>query len=107
MKKQMKRDAPTSVRLTADDKIAIQARAAAEGKAVSKYIEGILLGEVQRPRPTLAAAGSLMSICRALMNAVETGTCDAGTRAFAQTQAELLFELLRQHGHEGYGDDCE
>lgn len=107
MEEPIKRDFPTTVRLTASERAAVETKAAAEGKAISKYIEGVLLGEVHRPKPTLAAAGALLAICRALVDAADRGLLDEETSSFVSDQAALLFELLRQHGHEGYCDDRE
>lgn len=107
MEAPIKRNFPTTVRLTASERAAVEAKAAAEGKAISKYIEGVLLGEVHRPRPTLAAAAALLSICRALVDAAGRGTVDEETSSFVRDQAALVFELLRQHGHEGYCNDSE
>lgn len=102
MAKQANRDRPTTVRLTDAQRSATEARAAAEGRSLSKYIEGILADEVQRPRPTLASAGALLAVCRALIDVSDHRGIDTDTRLFVRRQVKLVFEILRQHGHQGY-----
>jgi len=102
MAKQANRDCPTTVRLTEAQRSATEARAAAAGTSLSKFIAEVIAGEVQRPRPTLASAGALMAVGRAFMNVSDNAGIDADTRVFVQRQVRLVFEILRQHGHQGY-----
>lgn len=96
-----KRTCSVALRLTDAEKLQIEARAAAEGKAPSAYMRDILLGEARRPLPTLAAASSLLAICRALTDAAERHEIPNEVQQFVRQQADLVFELLRQHGHRG------
>ena len=102
MAKQANRDCPTTVRLTEAQRMATEARAAVAGTSLSKYIAEVLAGEAQRPRPTLASAGALIAASRALMDVSDRAGIDADTRVFVQHQVQLVFEILRQHGHQGY-----
>lgn len=97
-----KRDAVVAVRLTASEKQRLEARAALHGGPLSDYLRDVLLGHAGRPLPNLAAAGELLAICQTLVDAVETGAgVSPQLKQFAQERAEIVFEILRQHGHGG------
>lgn len=101
MNEQANRKTAVAVRLTESEKLQIDAQAATEGKATSAYIRDVLLAKPRRPLPNLAGAGSLLAICQALVHAAERQECPNHIGQFAREQAELVFEILRQHGHRG------
>lgn len=96
------RSCSVAVRLTEDEKLAINARAACTGEAPSAYIRRILLGHASRALPNLAAAAELLAICQTLVDAVESSErVPRELKEFAGQRAEMVFEILRQHGHRG------
>lgn len=96
-----KRSAILTVRMTPNGLEAINALAAIAGVSNSRYVETLLNGEVERPRPTLAAAGALLSICSALIHAARREEIDATTHAFVLQQAKLVISILKAHGDRG------
>ncbi|WP_296721983.1 hypothetical protein [Erythrobacter sp.] len=97
-----KRDCSVAVRLNADEKLRIAARAACEGLAISPHIRRVLLGQTSRPLPTLAASAELLAICQALVRVADgTEPVADDIRQFVFERAEMVFEILRQHGHSG------
>jgi hypothetical protein len=91
-----------SIRLTDGEGLKIRALAACDGKKPSPYIRQILLEHISRPRPNLAAASELLAICQALLEVAEGGTpLTTDTRQFILERAEMVFEILRLHGHQG------
>lgn len=96
------RNRSLAVRLTEAEAQAIQARAACEGDAPSAYIRRVILGHVSRPLPNLAAGAELLAICQALLKVAESpGPLSTETRTFVRERAEMVFEILAQHGHRG------
>lgn len=97
-----KRDEVVAVRLTASEKQRLEARAALHGGPLSEYLRDVLLGHASRPLPTLTAAAELLAICQTLVDASENGAgVSPQLKQFAQERAEVVFEILRQHGHGG------
>lgn len=94
-----------TVRLTEHDYAAISARAATEGKSISRHIESLLLAENRRPLPTLAAVGTLLAVCRILLRTIEETGMQSDLRTRINQQVGLVIEILRQHGPRGYTDD--
>tara|TARA_R100001198_G_scaffold50393_1_gene28100 strand:- start:11047 stop:11364 length:318 start_codon:yes stop_codon:yes gene_type:complete len=91
-----------AVRLTEGEAQAIEARAACEGEAKSAYIRSVLLAQASRPLPNLAAGAELLAICNALLKVAESSEpISAETREFVRERAEMVFEILTQHGHSG------
>jgi len=97
-----KRDEVVAVRLTGSEKRRLEARAALYGGPLSDYLRDVLLGHAGRPLPNLAAAGELLSICQTLVDAAESSVgVSPQLKQFARERAEMVFEILRQHGHGG------
>lgn len=96
------RNRSIAVRLTDAEAQAIQARAACEGEAKSAYIRRVLLGHASRPLPNLAAGAELLAICHALLKVADNSEAKSEeTRKFVRERAEMVFEILAQHGHRG------
>lgn len=97
-----KRNEVVAVRLTAAEKQQLEARAAIYGGSLSDHMRDVLLGHAARPLPNLAAAAELLAICHTLVDAVESGApIPHELKDFARERAEMVFEILRQHGHRG------
>lgn len=91
-----------AVRLTETEAQQIEARAACEGEARSAYIRRIVLGHVSRPLPNLAAGAELLAICQSLLKVAESSEpISDELREFVRQRAEMVFEILAQHGHRG------
>ena len=97
-----KRGAVISVRVTADERLAVEALAAISGMAPSRYVQALLQEETVRLRPTLAAAGSLLAICSALIECLDANGVNDATRSVVTHQAQLVFAILKIHGHVGH-----
>lgn len=96
------RNRSIAVRLTDSEAQAIEARAACEGEANSAYIRRVMLGHASRPLPNLAAGAELLAICQALLKvAGSSEPMSERTRKFIRKRAEMVFEILAQHGHRG------
>lgn len=97
-----KRDEVVSMRLTSSEKQMLEAKAAIYGGSLSDHARDVLLAHAARPLPNLAAAAELLAICQTLVDAVESSErIPRELKKFAQERAELVFEILRQHGHRG------
>lgn len=96
------RDEVVSMRLTASEKQMLEAKAAIYGGSLSDNARDVLLAHAARPLPNLAAAAELLAICQTLIDAVEAGAgVSPQLKQFARERAEMVFEILRQHGHKG------
>lgn len=97
------RDEVVAVRLTASEKQWLEARAAIFSGSLADHMRDVLLGHAaRRPLPNLAAAAELLAICQTLVDAVESSErIPRELKEFARERAEMVFEILRQHGHRG------
>jgi len=87
-----------SVRVSTDTAARVRARASAHGQKTSPYIEGLLAGELGRPRPVLAAAGGLLCVCRALMNIADAGRLEINEGVRIREQAKLIIAIIEASG---------
>lgn len=98
----IRRNRSIAVRLTDAEAQAIEARAACAGEANSAYIRRVLLSHASRPLPNLAAGAELLAICQALLRVANSSEpMTERTREFICERAEMVFEILAQHGHRG------
>lgn len=96
------RNRSIAVRLTDAEAQAIAARAACEGEANAAYIRRVLLDHASRPLPNLAAGAELLAICQALLKVADSSEpMSERSREFIRERAEMVFEILAQHGHRG------
>ena len=102
MSSDIRRNRSIAVRLTDAEAQAIEARAACEGEANSAYIRRVMLGHASRPLPNLAAGAELLAICQALLKVADSSDpMSERSREFIRERAEMVFEILAQHGHRG------
>jgi hypothetical protein len=98
MTAQSKPSIVTSVRLSDAQNQAITALAAAQGVSKSKYIARVLMNEIGRSRPTMAAGAELLAICHALKRVCDEPGVPPATREIVQQQSGLVLSILRTHG---------
>jgi hypothetical protein len=98
MTAQSKPSIVTSVRLSNDQHQAIAALAAAQGVSISKYSARVLINDIGRSRPTMAAGAQLLAICHALNRACDAPGVPVATREIVHQQSQLVLSILRIHG---------
>lgn len=93
-----KHDKVASVRLSDDQHKEIAALAAAQGVSISKYIACVLMKDIGRSRPTMAAGAELLAICHVLKRVCDEPGVPPATREIVQQQSGLVLSILRTHG---------
>lgn len=89
-----KRDHIITIRLTEGEASSLDAAAMAAGLSRSEHARAILIGKLSQPKPTLAAAGRLLAICRMLIGAADQGQLPLEQRQSAQQRAAEVIAIL-------------
>lgn len=89
-----KRDRVIPIRLTEAEAKSLGASAMTAGVSRSDYGRAILRQKLSQPKPTLAAAGRLLAICRILIEAAEQGQLPPEQKQLAQQRAAEVIAIL-------------
>ena len=83
------------IRLTEAEAELLEAAAMTAGKNRSDYGRAILRQKLSQPKPTLAAAGRLLAICRILIEAAGKGQLPKAQEELARSKAQEIIAILQ------------
>ena len=84
-----------AAKLTSAEAEELAAAAMAAGITRSEYVRELLTKNARRPKPTLAAAGRLLAICRILIEAVGKGQLPKAQEELARRKAQEIIAILQ------------
>lgn len=93
----VKLEKTVSAKLTSAEAEELEAAVMAAGITRSEYIRELLTKNARRPKPTLAAAGRLLAICRILIEAAGKGQLPKAQEEFTLRVFECQPERLIKH----------